>query len=107
MAKVICTDKKLKQGQVRGKPGMCFKRGVSVGYATGITYQIKKVPASKTPPPNSVPLRSLSKDLIRELAAKAKIKNYGKLKKEEMIAQLKALDPSLTDETRYIVAERV
>jgi hypothetical protein len=34
---IICTDKRpLTQGQIRGPPGYCFKRGLKAGFAAGI-----------------------------------------------------------------------
>ena len=33
---MTCTDKKLKPGQTRSRPGVCFKRGLRAGFAAGV-----------------------------------------------------------------------
>jgi hypothetical protein len=40
--KFVCTDKKLKQGQIRDRPGNCFKKGIKAGFAAGLNKQLKK-----------------------------------------------------------------
>ena len=41
--KFVCTDKiPLPQGQIRNKPGICFKTGLKAGFAAGISAGIKK-----------------------------------------------------------------
>lgn len=32
----VCTDKKLKQGQIRDKAGNCFKKGLRAGFVAGL-----------------------------------------------------------------------
>lgn len=35
--KILCSDKKpLKQGEIRGPPGYCFKRGLKAGFVAGL-----------------------------------------------------------------------
>lgn len=41
--KVVCSDKKLKQGQLRAPAGYCFKRGLAAGFAAGIKKGEQKV----------------------------------------------------------------
>jgi hypothetical protein len=39
----VCTDKKLKQGEVRNKyPGDCFKKGIRAGFVAGLQKCLKK-----------------------------------------------------------------
>jgi hypothetical protein len=37
MIRFVCTDKKLKQGQIRSKPGICYKKGFKTGYAIAMS----------------------------------------------------------------------
>lgn len=42
--KFVCRNvgKKLKQGELRDQPGNCFKKGIRVGFATGLNKALKK-----------------------------------------------------------------
>lgn len=39
MIQFVCTDKKLKQGQIRSLPGICYKKGFRTGYAIAMKQQ--------------------------------------------------------------------
>lgn len=40
--KFVCTDRKLKQGEIRNRPGICFKKGLSAGFVAGLNKALKK-----------------------------------------------------------------
>jgi len=61
--KTICTDKKLKQGQLRAPPGFCFQKGLRAGFAAGIRKGIAQgqppVQAQAPQPPAQAPIPNL------------------------------------------------
>jgi len=42
LLKFVCTDKKLKQGEIRDRGSSCFRKGLRVGYVAGLNRQLKK-----------------------------------------------------------------
>ncbi len=83
----VCTDKKLKQGQIRDRAGNCFKKGLRAGFVAGlqrarknqariapILQQIREVPALRPTQPNipdmvpmvaQMPARPSLKELLK------------------------------------------
>ena len=40
--KFVCTDKKLKQGEIRDRGSNCFKKGIRAGFVAGLQKCLKK-----------------------------------------------------------------
>ena len=42
LLKFVCTDKKLKQGEIRDRGSNCFKKGIRAGFVAGLQKCLKK-----------------------------------------------------------------
>lgn len=73
MPRRVCTDK---PGVLKDTPGRCFKKGMGVGVFI----------ANKP----KVITMGLSKDVLRDIARRSKLKGYSNMKKAELLAGLKA-----------------
>jgi len=40
--KFVCSDRKLKQGEIRDRGSSCFKKGLKIGYVAGLQKCLKK-----------------------------------------------------------------
>ena len=76
--KFVCRNvgKKLKQGELRDQPGNCFKKGIRVGFATGLNKALKK--------------QAKIKPILEELRT-----NRPRLRATQQPAQAQAQRPSL------------
>ena len=91
---IVCTDKMpLKQGQIRGPPGYCYKRGLKSGFAAGIiTAEKKAVKKQKSKVLKELKTKAETKKVteqrskvLKELKARAETKQ----KKSKVVKQLK------------------
>jgi hypothetical protein len=99
--KFVCTDKKLKQGQIRNKPGICFKTGLKAGFAAGISKGKKKLETKKKAIEataqavvmskyKTVPVASATNDLRKTYLKELKVPNYRNLSADQTIEMLRA-----------------
>jgi hypothetical protein len=99
--KFVCTDKKLKQGQLRNKPGICFKTGLKAGFAAGISKEKKKQEKKKKAVEataqaivmskfKTIPVATATNDLRKTYLKELKVPNYRALSAEQTIEMLRA-----------------
>ena len=98
----ICTDKPLRgNNNTRENPGVCFKKGFSVGYASGIQKGTK---TGKNKQPQieaaaravalskfkSIPVERATNDLRKAYLSELKVANYRGMSALETINRLRA-----------------
>ena len=81
VGQIRCTDKAIRRG-VRGTPGVCFKKGLSVGYRVGMEKQMQE--EKEAPDVDNMTLRELQV-LARQLGI-----SYDRKRKVQLIEDIKA-----------------
>lgn len=96
----VCSDKKLKQGQIRDKAGRCFKKGLRAGFAAGV--QTGKKQEKKNKPKivaaasaivmskfKSIPVERATNDLRKSYLSELKVPNYRNMSAQQTIQELR------------------
>lgn len=96
----VCSDKKLKQGEIKDKAGRCFKKGLRAGFAAGI-QKGKKEQKIKEPKIaaaasavvmskfKSIPVERATNDLRKAYLSELKVPNYRAMSAQQTIDQLR------------------
>jgi len=96
----VCSDRPLKQGEIKDKAGRCFKKGLRAGYVAGIQtgkkQEKKKQPRIEAAASavvmskfKSVPVERATNDLRKAYLSELKVPNYRAMSAEQTIQQLR------------------
>jgi len=88
--KIYCGDKKVPSGRKAGTPNECYRLGIKSGFVGGIQkgtgQQIKRsIIAKEVRSKAPRDFKSMTRDQVSEFARKAKVRNYRKLSKDELV----------------------
>jgi hypothetical protein len=96
----VCSDRPMKQGEIKDKAGRCFKKGLRAGYVAGIQkgkkQEKKKQPVVEAAASavvmskfKSIPVERSSNDLRKAYLSELKVPNYRAMSAEQTIQQLR------------------
>ena len=96
----VCSDRPMKQGEIKDKAGRCFKKGLRAGYVAGIQtgkkQEKKKQPRVEAAASavvmskfRSIPVERASNDLRKAYLSELKVPNYRGMSAEQTIQQLR------------------
>jgi hypothetical protein len=96
----VCSDRKLKQGEIKDKAGRCFKKGLRAGFAAGVQtgkkQEKKKQPRVEAAASavvmskfKSIPVERATNDLRKAYLSELKVPNYRAMSAEQTIQQLR------------------
>jgi hypothetical protein len=96
----VCSDRPMKQGEIKDKAGRCFKKGLRAGFVAGLQkgkkQEKKKAPITEATAQaivmskfRSIPVERASNDLRKAYLSELKVPNYRGMNAGETIQQLR------------------